>query len=139
MAPLAADSNNVGLLVRLFDDTTEEGVGFQAKVPTGVTNMKIKLISRAETTPGGVRTVGAKLYNRGIPGAVESWSVGNALADIDIPASENWVSDEETISLATLGVTAGEITQFELTRINPTAGTELTGDFTLLWLGLEFT
>lgn len=138
LAPLSADSNNAALLVRLFDDTTEEGVGFQVRIPTGVTNMKIKLISRAETAPAGARTVGAKLYNRGMPGTVETWSAGNALADLDIPTSENWQYDEETLSLATLGATADELTQFELTRIDPSAGTELSGDWALLWLGLEF-
>jgi hypothetical protein len=140
LAPLAADSNDAGLPVRLFDDTTEEGVGFQTTVPPNTTNLIIKMISRAETAPAGARTVGVKLYNRGVPddSAVESWSSGTALNDVDIPANENWQYDEQTISLSSLGITAGEFTQFELTRVNPSAGTELTGDWALLRIALEF-
>lgn len=140
LAPLSADSNNSGLSVRMFDDATEEGVGCTISVPSGMTDVKIKIRSRAETAPGAARTVGVKLYNRGIPdnGAVESWTAGTALSDVDIPTNEYFQYDEQTIALSTLGVTAGETTQFEFTRVNPQAGTELTGDWNLLELGLEF-
>lgn len=138
LAPLATDSNNAGLLVRLFDDTTEEGVGFSVYIPSGMTNMQLRFISRAETAPGGVRTVGLKLYERGIPGAVDSWSGGTQLTDIDIPTSENWVEDTQTDTLSNWGLTAGRTHQFELTRVNPSAGTELSGDWVLLLLAVEF-
>jgi hypothetical protein len=141
LAPLSADSNNLALSVRRFDDTIEEGVGFLVTPPTGATNIVFRFKSRAETAPAGARTVGLKLYNRGIPdnGAVESWSAGNALSDIDITTNEYWQYDEETIALSTLGVTANELTQFELTRINPVAGTELSGDWVLVVLAWKFT
>ncbi len=44
----ASDSNNPALKVRLFDDTTEEAVGFSKFVPTGIGKMKLRTISRAE-------------------------------------------------------------------------------------------
>jgi hypothetical protein len=140
LAPSGADSNNAALSVRLFDKTTEEGVGFIVDVPLDVANMTIRLQSRAEVAPGAARTVGLKLYNRGIPdnAAVQTWSTGNTLADIDIPANEYFQYDEETLTLATLGVTAGELTQFELTRIDPSAGTELDDDWALLAIEIEF-
>ncbi len=83
--------------------------------------------------------MGLKIYNRGMPddAAVEAWSAGDALADIDIPTNENWQYDEETLSLATLGATAGEVTQFELTRVAP-GGTNLEGDWALFGIDLEF-
>lgn len=141
LAPAVADSNNNGLTVRLFDDTTEQGVGFGIRIPATATNIVFDFISRAETAPGAVRTVGVKLYNRGVPdnAAVEAWSSGEVLNDVSIPASEFFQVDSQTITLATLGVTAGEFTEFELTRINPVAGTELVGDWAFLQLKASFT
>ena len=36
LAKAAADSNNAGLTIRAFDDTTEEGVGFQILTALGI-------------------------------------------------------------------------------------------------------
>ncbi len=140
LAPMAIDSNNAGLEIRLFDDTTEEGVGFQTQIPTGITHMLLEVKSRAETAPGAARTVGLKLYNRAIPdnGAVGSWSAGTILNDVDVPANEYFQYDSQEIALSTLGITAGDEIQFELTRINPQAGTELVGDWALLCVQLRF-
>lgn len=141
LAPAVADSNNDGLTIRLFDDTTEEGIGFIARIPDLATNIKLTFLSRAETAPGAARTVGLKLYERGIPNnaAVDAWSAGTVLTDIDIPANEFFQEDTQTLTLAALGLTAGQTHQFELTRINPTGGTELTGDWVLLLAQVEFT
>lgn len=141
LAPAAADSNNSGLTVRLFDDTTEEGVGFIIEVPTGATNIVFDFVSRAETAPGAVNTVGLDIYNRGIPdnAAVQAWSAATALTDISIPTNEFFQEDSQSVTLATLGVTAGETTQFELVRTLPGAGTDLTGDWDLLLLKVSFT
>jgi hypothetical protein len=140
LAPAAADNINAGLTVRLFDDTTEEGVGFEMVVPSGATNLIIGLQSRAVVAPAAARTVGLNLYQRGVRDnlAVDSWSAGTQLTDIDIPNNNLFQVDSQTITLATLGVTAGELTQFELTRINPTGGTELVDDWALLNLTIEF-
>jgi len=140
LAPAVADSNNAGLTARRFDDTAEEGVGLQLEIPSTASNIIFKFKSRAETAPGAARTVGLKMYERGLPnnGAVDAWSSGLALNDIDIPASELWQYDSQTIPLATLGLTAGQMHQFELTRVNPQAGTELSGDWTLLQIMVEF-
>lgn len=140
LAPMSADSNNAGLTVRLFDDTVEEGVGFQTLIPLGVTKMVVEIKSRAETGPAGARTVGLKLYNRKVPNnaAVGSWSSGLALNDLDIPTNEYFQYDLQALTLASLGVTAGEETQFELTRVNPVGGTELVGDWILNCVQLRF-
>jgi len=140
LAPAAADDVNSGLTVRLFDDTTEEGVGFEMVVPSGATNLIIGFRSRAVVAPGAARTVGLNLYQRGVRDnlAVDAWSAGTQLTDIDIPASVLFQEDSQTITLATLGITAGELTQFELTRINPTGGTELVDDWALVNLTIEF-
>ncbi len=140
LAPAAADSINAGLTIRLFDDTIEEGVGFQFAVPAAATTMTISFLSRASIAPAGARTVGLNLYQRGLPdnAGVDAWSAGLQLTDIDIPNSNIFQADSQIITLATLGATAGEITQFELTRINPTGGVELVGDWVLAHIMMSF-
>jgi len=138
LAPLIADSNNSGIKVRRFDDTTEEGVGFTLQVPSVSTNIKFKLSSRAETAPGAAKTVDWKVYYREIPdnGAVGSWS-NVSMTHIDIPTNENFQSDEEEKTLTSLSMNAGSIYQFELTR--DVGGTDdLVGDWTLFKIEVEF-
>ena len=60
------------------------------------------------------------------------------LNNIDIPTNTNWQYDTQTVTLATLGLTAGNLVQFELTRTAPTAGTNLTGDWNLAEMQLQF-
>jgi hypothetical protein len=141
LAPASADSTNSGLTVRLFDDTTEEGIGFILCVPADALNITIKIKSRAETAPGAANTVGVELYQREVPdnAAPGAWSAGLQLTDIDIPTNEFFQYDEQTIALSTLSINAGSIYQFELTRVAPTGGTDLTGDWALLDLTVEFT
>jgi hypothetical protein len=141
LAPASADSNNAGLTVRLFDDTTEEGVGFTIEVPAGAANIVFDFVARAETAPGIANTVGLDIYNRGIPdnAAVQAWSAATQLTDLDIPTNEFFQEDTQSVALATLGVTAGETTQFELVRVAPTGGTDLTGDWDLLLCKVSFT
>lgn len=136
-----ADSNDNDIGIRAFDDTIEEGVGFSESVPAGKTNIVLKFKSRAQTAGGAARTVGLKFYNRGFPdnAVPEAWSAGLVLIDVDIPNNVFYQYDEQTITLASLGITAGEMTHFELTRINPTGGTELVGDWNLALLEVSFT
>jgi hypothetical protein len=141
LAPAVADSNNAGLTIRLFDDTAEEGVGFTIKIPATATNIIFAFVGRAETAPGAVNTVGLNIYNRGIPdnAAVQAFSAATQLADLDIPTNEFFQNDTQTLTLATLGLTAGETTQFELTRVAPTGGTNLPGNWDLLLCKVSFT
>ncbi|MCK4897684.1 MAG: hypothetical protein KAS38_02815, partial [Anaerolineales bacterium] len=105
------------------------------------TNIVFDFVARAETAPGAVNTVGLDIYNRGIPNnaAVQAWSASTALTDISIPTNEFFQEDTQSVTLATLGVTAGETTQFELVRTLPGAGTDLTGDWDLLLVKVSFT
>lgn len=140
LAGSASDSNNAGLTVRLFDDTTSEGVGFTIRIPTGATNIIFKPISRAETAPGSAQTVALSVYEREIPNnsAPTSWSSAYDLTDIDIPTNEYFQYDSQTIALSTLGLTAGSVHQFELVRDTADSGDTLSGDWALLMLGVEF-
>jgi len=140
LAAAVADTNNNGLTNRGFDDTTEEGVGFKVKIHPTAANVILRFFSRAETTDAAARTVGLRIYEREKPdnAVVTAWSAGLQLTDIDIPTNEFWQYDEQTLTLAALGVTAGSWHQFELTRIAPSGGTNLVGDWDLLAAEVTF-
>lgn len=141
LAPASADSNNAGLTVRLFDDTIEEGVGFILSVPAGVTSITLRFKSRAETTPGGAVGVVPTIYNRNIPdnAAVGAWTAGTDLTALAFTTNEFFQYDSQTITLAALSITAGNLTQFELTRNGAAGGDDLVGDWALIEIQVEFT
>lgn len=138
LAPAVADGNNSGLTIRQYDDTTELGVGFSIFIPSGKTNIIIRLKSRADV--GAADDVVPKLYNRDIPDAdtITAWSSGTDLAAISMTVAEDFHYDEETISLSTLGATAGETVQFELTRNTGAGGDTLSGHWLLLEIQVDF-
>lgn len=140
LAPAAADSNNNGLTVRLFDDTTNEGIGFSIEVPTGATNIEIGLRSRAETAPATVSSVIPLLYTRQIANnsSVTSWSSPDTLTAISLPTNEYFQFDIQTITLATLSLTTGVIAQFQLARDASSGSDDLSGDWTLLEVKVDF-
>jgi len=142
LAPAATDSNNSALVVRLFDQTTEEGVGFTLEIPTGFTNIVVGLRSRAETSAGSNLGVVPKLYVREMPdnAAVESWSAGTDMTTITMGTSNEFFQyDSQTIALSTLGLVAGRVAQFELTRNTGAGGDILVGDWALLEIRVSFT
>jgi len=142
LAPAVADSNNAALTVRLFDDTIEEGVGATFVIPTGATNIVFEFMGRAETAPGAARVVRFRANLRDIPddGAVSAppWA-GLNLTNFDIPLNENFQKDSQSVTVASLGLAAGDYVQFEWTRVIPAAGTNLTGDYALLSIRVSFT
>ena len=138
-APAARDTNNNGLIVRRFDDSTEEGVGFSIVVPSSATDMTIRYKTRAETAPGATQTAVPKLYKRSLPdnAAVSSWS-SNTLTNTSLPTNENWQYDEKSDTLANWGITAGVVYQFEFTRDAGNGSDNLSGDLTLYVIEVEF-
>ena len=140
IAPAAVDASNNGLTVRLFDDTTAEGTGFILESPSNSTNMLLELRSRAQTAPGGAQTVVPRLYVREIPNnaAVESWSSGIDLTGISIPTNTYFQYSSQSFSLASLDMTAGRISQFELVRNAASASDTLVGDWALLSARITF-
>jgi hypothetical protein len=136
-AGMSADSLNNALLNRQFDDTTEEGIGLFIEIPAGAVNMTFYFRSRAQTAPGAATTVLPRLYRRQIADntVVGAWSAAFAFAQIDIPTNTRFQYDSEIVTLATLGLTAGNVVQLELTR-NPADG--LVGDWNLLEMSIYF-
>lgn len=139
LAPAAADSINAGLTVRLFDDTTEEGIGFQIVLPVA-TNIVMNYVFRAQVAPPAPRTIGINLYQRGIndDAGVDAWSAGLQLPDVAVNNNNFFNYVTEPITFLSLGIVGGELTQFELTRIAPLLGTPLVDDWDLLSLRVSF-
>jgi hypothetical protein len=141
LAPASADSANAALVVRRFDDTAEEGVGFKVETPVGATSIVLAFRARAQTAPTATKQVILRLYTREIPdnAAVTAWSAATQLTAIDIPITNAYFQyDTQTIALSTLGLTAGRVTQFELTRYGGAAADTLVGDWDLLEVKVDF-
>jgi hypothetical protein len=139
-SPASADTVNSSLIVRRFDDTAEEGVGILTMIPSGVTNLTFTIKGRAQTAPASSKGVIMRLYTRQIPdgSAVTSWSSALQMSTLTVTADTNFHYFTQTISLSTLGLTAGRETQLELTRYGASASDTLVGDFDLLSLEVDF-
>lgn len=136
-APAIADNLKNAQTVWEFVQSDYRAVGASIYIPTGMVNMRIRRQGRAKSAPAGARTVGFKLKERGEPSTTDSWSSGIQLADIPIATDTNWIYVDETKSLATWGLTAGQSHQLELVQSAPGAGTELTEDFYLRFFAIE--
>jgi hypothetical protein len=125
-----ADTNNGALRVLLLDDTVTEGFGWQHVIPDGATSFTIDLIHRAETAPAGTRQVGTQLAVRQVPdnAIVQTPFAQINTGDLDLPANEFFQYDQFAFTLAFFGLTAGELTQWQIGR-DSAAGTNLTGDW----------
>lgn len=140
-APLLIDTNNNSLLNRAFNDSTDQGVAFDLKIPAGATNIIFDMIHRAEIGPATSKGVTLSIYTRQISdnAAVPAWSAEYEFsAPLTIPANEYWQYDTETIPLSSLSITAGNLVNFELVRDLAEAGSTLIGDWNLNFLKVRF-
>jgi hypothetical protein len=137
-AGLAVDSNDAELLARLFDDTTEEGVGIPVFVPSAATSVSITIVCRAET--GATANIGWRAYGMtsGDDGAAPgAWSSAHALATVAV-TDETWNHSANTgITLGTLNLTAGAAGLIEVTR-NTGVASDLTGDAAVQGIYVEW-
>ncbi len=141
-AQSGTDPSIASIKLRGFDASSEEGVGFMIYLPSTAANFTLRCKARALSPPGSPQVVRIKLYHRRIPDNAAipgSWSSYNGWANIDIPANGNYQYDVETVSFATLGLTAGNLYLFELTRDAANAADTLTGDWGLIYLEVELT
>ncbi len=140
LAPACADSNNASLIVRRFDDTTEEGVGFMVNVPSMAQEMTVRYKTRAETAGGSTKTAIVRLHRREIPdnSAISgSWTT-TTLNSISLPNNEYFQLDSHNNTLSGWSLTAGNTYQMELTRQGTHGSDDLSGDLTLLFIEVEF-
>lgn len=141
LAPATNDPTNGAIVVRAFDDSTEEGVGFMLTIPTGVTTMNLRYKFRPASSQTAARAAVMRLHRRTIANntAVTAWSI-TTLNNLSIATSNvTYQYATQAITLATLALTAGNLVQFELTRQGANASDTLSGDLLLAELIVEFT
>lgn len=141
LAPVTTDPTYASLNVRSFSNTVEQGVGMTCSVPSGATQATFKIRGRATTAPGATAVVQPRLYYRLLPNgtAVGAWSAAYELANIAIPTNAFFQYSQQTVPLATLGLTAGGLYQLELTRrVAGVTGTNLAAAFLLAEITIEF-
>jgi len=140
LAPSAVDPSNGSITVRQFSNTTEQGVGFLLSIPAGAVNITFKFRGRVATAPGSAAVVNPRIYYRLIPNgaAMGAWSSAQNLSNIAIPTNAYFQYSNQTVTLASLGMTAGNTYQIELTRNNsPATGTNAASNFLLAELTVE--
>ena len=128
-SPLDPDTTDPSMRVRKMTTGAENGVGYGFVVPAGVTSLRFRFKSRADVAPGATAGVQLVLYTRtfGDDSAPGAWSAGTNLTPISIPTNTNVQYDEQTLTLATLGLTAGTLCKIELTRDSAAGADTLTG------------
>lgn len=123
-----------GLAVRVFADSAESGVGCGPwTIPTGKTQLTITANWAAATSPGSTAGAVYRLHSRTLGG---TWDAGTVLATWST-ADAAYHEAAQTITLATLGYTAGDTRQFELVRVTAHASDTLTGNALLATLRIE--
>jgi hypothetical protein len=134
-AGLAVDTNDAELLARLFDDTTEEGIGIPVYVPATATKVSITIVCRAET--GATADIGWRAYGMTTGTTPGAWSTVKELATVSV-TDEAWTqSTNADIALGDLNLTAGQPGLIEITR-NPGVASDLTGDAAVQGVHVEF-
>ncbi len=143
-APYIDDEDDLDLKVLAYDDTVEEGRGFDAFVPTGVVSFRITFVSRRRTSTGGATAVKPELHRKKYPdnAAPDSSFTGiggsGIFTKLDYPASvEHYQYDTQTITISDLGITANNFYNFELTRNVGHADDNTIGDWYLKLIRIE--
>jgi hypothetical protein len=140
LAPTVTDPNNIGLNVRQFSNTVEQGVGCYVSIPLGATNLTFYYKGRAQTAPGTTASIQPKLYVRSLPnnGPISSWNLISTLGVLSVPTNNYFQYYSQTVTLASLSLTPGTLYQFEFTRNNSVSG-NLASNWLLSEISLAFT
>ncbi len=137
-APTISDSNDNDIKVSAFDDTTEEGRGFDLFLPAAATHLKFTWLSRGDGSSGDVLP---KLYYKNYPdGSAPDASFTastTAFSVLAMPATANFVLDSEELSFADIGLTANNFYNFEFTRDATAGGDDYVGDWFLKMMQIE--
>lgn len=141
ISPTVTDATYNSMTVRSFSQSVEQGVAFMCSIPPGCTQVTMKIRGRSAAAQGAASVVQLRMYTRHIPNnsAVGAWSAANELPNIAIPANANFQYATQTVSFATLGITADRLYQFEITRrVTGVVGTNLAANFNLAEITMEF-
>ena len=141
-APLNQDDgSNASILVRSFDDTTEEFVNFSMSAPNAIDTsgtVTFRAYIYAETAAASVNVqlrLGHISANDN-----DSWDVAYSnedSGDVALSATQDQITVAEwTETVTNLGWAADDLLLLRLSRISPT-GTDLTGDLQLIGFSTE--
>ena len=141
-APLNQDDgSNASILVRSFDDTTEEFVNFSMSAPNGLDTtgtVTFRAYVYAETAAASVN-VQLRLGHISA-NSNDSWDVAYSnedSGDVALSATQDQITIAEwTETVTNLGWAADDLLLLRLSRISPT-GTDLTGDLQLIGFSVE--
>ena len=144
-ASLVNDLNTNSLLSRQFDPATNEGIGVSFIMP-GLspsalpTNIVFQTVWRAETAQAAGKYVKLAGYFRQLSdnAAIPAWSAKTALVTLSCTTNVLPQYNITTVSLSSLSLTPGRLTQIELIRDAADAGDTCTSDFNLLTLRIAF-
>lgn len=143
LAPVEASPTNSALSVAAMDSVIEEGRLWRTRTAPGATSFLFRVVGQPRTAPGVVNTVGLKIYKRRMQDnvAVSAWE-GPTVQISDFTIEANAFFQQQVITVAftnfATAVVADEEYQFQITRIAPAAGTNLTGDFLLEKVGIRY-
>ncbi len=141
-APLNQDDgSNASILVRSFDDTTEEFVNFSMSAPNAIDTsgtVTFRAYIYAETAAASVNIqlrLGHISANDN-----DSWDLAYSnedSGDVALSATQDQITVAEwTETVTNLGWAADDLLLLRLSRISPT-GTDLTGDLQLIGFSVE--
>lgn len=140
-APAYLDPTYSTITLRGFDDSRSEGVGLNVYAPVGATNVQIRIIGRARTTPSSNQNAVFQAYTRRYPdnATPPAWSSAYNLGNITVAANNgNFFTTNFNRTLSSLGLQAGEFTQFEIIRAGADGADTLSGDFMVQVIILEW-
>lgn len=135
-APITVDPNNLAMLVRAFDDSTDEGVGFPLFIPAGVTSINVTYKGRPSASSSS--SVNFRVAGRLVPNnaSMPAWNANMYTQTLTMNGNANYATWTGSFTLASASITAGETYLFELFRRGGADG--LTGDFFLYEYTWEF-
>jgi hypothetical protein len=142
LAPATSDSINEGLIVRAFDDTTEEGVGYNWLLPDWSTRVSITTLSRSVSGQAG--DVVPNFYFRTLEpnqiggDSLSTWSAAVSGSVITMTSDAKWQYYSENFILNDFGLGGTETQIFvEFTRDTDNPLDDLTGDWYLFSIDVE--
>ena len=136
-APAANDSVNSALVVRQFDDSTEEGIGIDFEIPDNTSQVRFEFWSRSESLNAG--DVAINIYDRTMSdnATLSTWSSAVTAGPLVMTADNNWHKDEFVFSTTTLALSANQHAFFEIARDTDNSSDTLSGDWTLFKIVAE--
>lgn len=137
-ATMIPDSTNPSILVRQFSNSAEQGVGMMVTVPSGATNMVLRIRGKSDTAVAASQ-IQFKLYRRVVPenAAVGAWSTSYDLPILAVPANNFFQSYVMTVPISTLSMLTDRSYQIELTR-NASVASNLPATFSMVEVTVEF-